>query len=558
MSTAPARAAACFLRSLALGLAALASLAAGAQDFTHSKLTVQGAAQVQVYVNGQYLGKSAGASRLALYARSLLPGDNVIALRASAAAAPFVVAELAGPFGRLGSGSLWRAAPAATAGSSLAWTQASYDDAAWAHALDEGATVPQGFPTGGPAHRMWLAAAPAGDVLLRARVYLPSAPADVPAGMGSGVSGGAGGEVVTVSTPQALQAALCNASSAGVCSDATPRIVQVASAIDFTASEGSTSRPGCYPQPLCPAPMANERLALLNGADTHCAGKTLFDVVFDKAGAEPLLVGSNKTLVGLGNDAALRGKGLFIGHGASNVVVRNLTIERINQGVVFAGDGITLDGADRVWIDHDRFDRIGRQMIVSGYGPASNVTISWNDFDGSDEISSYCNGRHYWNLLMLGEGDRITLADNWIRHFAGRAPHVGAGQGAMSLMHIAGNEFDDGSWHALDAYQPARVLMEGNAFDGVAVPILDSANAGFVWASLGVPTASHQQSCATWLGRPCVGNSAEPAPQPDNFRHDLTVLDYFQKFVPAAQRPAPFAADAVGRAIPFLAGPGHL
>ena len=128
----------------------------------------------------------------------------------------------------------------------------------------------------------------------------------------------------------------------------------------------------------------------------------------------------------------------------------------------------------------------------------------------------------------------------------------------MSLMHIAGNAFDDGSWHALDAYQPARVLMEGNAFDGVAVPILDSPDAGFVWASLGAPTAAHQQSCTSFLGRACVGNSSEPAPQPDNFRHDLTVLDYFQKFVPAAERPAPFAADAVHRAIPFLAGPGHL
>jgi hypothetical protein len=132
------------------------------------------------------------------------------------------------------------------------------------------------------------------------------------------------------------------------------------------------------------------------------------------------------------------------------------------------------------------------------------------------------------------------------------------GQGGMSPMHIANDEFDDGSWHALDACQPARVLLEGNAFEGAAVPILDSAGAGFAWGSLGAPTAAHRRSCATFRGRDCIGNLSDPAPQPDDFRHDLTVLDYFQKFVAAADRPAPFAADAVGRSIPFLAGPGHL
>ena len=92
-------------------VAALAAPAAHAFDPAKSKITVQGSGQVEIYVNGQYMGRSADATRLAAYARALVIGDNAIALRATKGASkkPFAVADLNGAFGRTGSGVLWRA-----------------------------------------------------------------------------------------------------------------------------------------------------------------------------------------------------------------------------------------------------------------------------------------------------------------------------------------------------------------------------------------------------------------------------------------------------------------
>lgn len=550
-------------RRLAGVLAGVAlGLSPGAQAFDpgKSKITVQGSGQVEVYINGQYMGRSADATRLAAYARALVIGDNAIALRATAgnAKSRFAVADLNGVFGRMGSGVLWRARLAVgseTSGPAGPWAGLGYDDSSWPLAAELDAQLPTGFPKGGPAHKVWVGDNAVGTVLLRATVYVPDALSSVPRGFGGQVNGGEGGEKVVVTTPQGLRDALCGASSNGTCTDNTPRIVKVKGTIDFTGSEGTQTKLGCYTA-QCTAPMKSERLALLNDADTHCDGKTKFDVTFDKAGATPLLIGSNKTLVGEGNQATIRGKGVIVGRGASNVVIRNLTFRDLNAGVVFAGDAITLNDADRVWIDHNRFNRIGRQMIVAGYGKAANVTISWNDFDGTNDYSPYCNGKHYWNLLLIGNADSITFSNNWVRHFSGRAPDVGAGTGS-SLMHLVNNAFEDGFWHALDAHQPARVLVEGNHFGNVSVPIIDSSDAGYVWAPLTQVSDSAQQNCRSFLGRDCTANFSEPLPQDNNFRQDLTVLDYFKKFAPAGGGLVPSSGAQALRSAPFFAGPGH-
>src|SRR5438128_6851798 len=125
----------------------------------------------------------------------------------------------------------------------------------------------------------------------------------------------------------------------------------------------------------CPAPMKTEYIEDILG---YCDGKPTFAFTYDKAGTKPLVVGSNKTIVGAGVDATIKGKGLSVGGGAQNVVIRNLTISDINPQIVWGGDAIHIDDADGVWIDHVRIARIARQMLVTGKGKATNVTFSWN------------------------------------------------------------------------------------------------------------------------------------------------------------------------------------
>lgn len=105
-------------------------------------------------------------------------------------------------------------------------------------------------------------------------------------------------------------------------------------------------------------------------------------MTYDSAGLQRLKIGSNKTLLGVGAHAGIQAMGLFIDGGACNVIVLNLTLSDINPRVVCGGNAFTLEDADDVWVDHDTFARVGRQMIVTGWGSATHVTMSNSEFDG--------------------------------------------------------------------------------------------------------------------------------------------------------------------------------
>lgn len=194
-------------------------------------------------------------------------------------------------------------------------------------------------------------------------------------GFGSAATGGLGGEVVQVRSTKALKYELCRSYSFGHCNDNSPREIQVAGTIDFTGTEGQGEGQGCQYGSACSAPYKSESLLFMDGNDAHCDGEEKTLVGFDRAGKRPLEIGSNKTVIGVGPSATIKGKGLRL-NGVSNVFIRNLTISDINQGVIFAGDAIAIARADLVWIDHNRFHNIGRQMIAGGFGPTTNITIS--------------------------------------------------------------------------------------------------------------------------------------------------------------------------------------
>ncbi|MET4323542.1 pectate lyase [Bradyrhizobium sp. JR4.1] len=385
-----------------------------------------------------------------------------------------------------------------------------------------------------------------------------NARSEAPKGFGAQATGGLGGEVVQVRSIEALNYELCRSYAFGHCNDNSPREIQVIGTIDFTGTEGRGEGQGCQYGNACSAPYKRESLLLLDGNDAHCNGKENTLVGFDRAGKRPLEIGSNKTVIGVGPSATIKGKGLRL-NGVSNIVIRNLTISDINEGVIFAGDGIAIARADLVWIDHNRFHNIGRQMIAGGFGPTTNITISWNDFDGSDTYSSYCNGEHYWNLLFLGGPQTITIANNYFHQISGRAPHV---DGAQAIVHLVNNYFHNtnaqqsgGFFHALDAGPSVQALIEGNYFDNIETPI--KAGSGHIFGFLGKASRTVQESCLAVLGRRCIENIATPAPQINGFRLDEAVI---RSFGTLSRRsiPLPFRVDNVPAVITARAGPGHL
>jgi len=332
----------------------------------------------------------------------------------------------------------------------------------------------------------------------------------VPVGFGAGTTGGEGGTVVTVSSPAELKAALCDSMSGGNCTDTTPRIIQIASAIDFRSTEGTRTSKGCtYSNNSC---SVNGKKEQILDVAAYCSGKTTYDITFDAAGTSPLRVGSNKTLIGIGADSAIKGKGLMLSGGVSNIVIRNLSVTDINDGVIWAGDAITIDNASRIWIDHNHIARIGRQMIVTGWGTAANVTISNNFLDGTTDYGHFCDGRHYWTMLLVGENQSITLIGNKIYNTAGRAPELGKQSTASSggTVHLVNNLYDQNYYMGIRTSDDVLSFIEGNYFTPRGLyfsPIFrDAGSNNLIYAPLDATVDRANIDCLANLGRNCSSN----------------------------------------------------
>lgn len=380
---------------------------------------------------------------------------------------------------------------------------------------------------------------------------------DLPVGFGAGTTGGKGGEVVRVTTPAQLAYELCRTRSGGKCTDHVARIIEVEGTIDFRGTQGTEVREVCLvnqcTNPLGePAP--SEYIAASLGA---CTTKPTVSMVSDAAGPTPLLMGSNKSLIGVGSNATIRGKGVTAAS-VKNLIIRNLHITDINPQLVWGGDAMTFDDVDHVWIDHNRFSLIGRQVLVSHWGPVSNVTVSWNDFDGRTPYSATCDGTHYYMMLLVGAADSFTITSNHVHHFGGRAPHTGTTNGTM-VMHMFNNYFEYAPYgHGLDAVaQTTLVLVEGNYYYNVARPVVSGSDPGIVLAPLANMSSTVSSACSSVLERACVANEADPAPSAGAFPADTRALTPFTG-KPATIVPLPYPASDVPKIVKDSVGPGRL
>lgn len=87
-----------------------------------------------------------------------------------------------------------------------------------------------------------------------------------------------------------------------------------------------------------------------------------------------IIVKSNKSLVGEGSSGVIKGKGLRIVSGATNIIIQNIMITDLNPQYVWGGDAITLDNTDLVWIDHVTV-RTSRSFSFALGPKRSNMTI---------------------------------------------------------------------------------------------------------------------------------------------------------------------------------------
>lgn len=309
--------------------------------------------------------------------------------------------------------------------------------------------------------------------------------------------------------------------------DDEPRVILLDKEYNFLESEGTTTENGCRPDSNTCGSKGQDAL---DGPNWCSASYPTVEVTYDVAATKPIDIKSNKSIVGVGDKGVVRGKGFRVVSGAENIIFQNFHITELNPQYIWGGDAIQMSGSDLIWIDHMKFSLIGRQFLVTGYESAGRVTISNSELDGETSWSASCNGEHYWTMLLIGENDKITLANNWIHNTSGRSPKVGT----TTTLHAVNNFFDTNGGHNFDVEEGAKILIEGNVFQDCKAPV-SAATLKLTSGLFNVPTAGDAASCSAALGRDCQINS-------------LSGSGDFGSFTDTAAVEAVGSADAVWKA----------
>jgi pectate lyase len=212
--------------------------------------------------------------------------------------------------------------------------------------------------------------------------------------------------------------------------------------------------------------------ALLDAADSD--GKKVIKIEGTIA-APVVRVRSDKTLIGVGDDATIEG-GIAISGSSdepvTNVIVKNLRVDGRTSGDDADNDAILIRRAHHVWIDHcEVFDGgDGNTDIVNG---ASWITVSWTRFHYTSQAPD--PGHRFSNLLGNSADNadedtgriKVTLHhDWWDTGCVERMPRVRFGQ-----VHVFDNYYSaTGNNYAIAAGQDAQIRIENNYFDGVNDP----------------------------------------------------------------------------------------
>jgi pectin lyase len=165
-----------------------------------------------------------------------------------------------------------------------------------------------------------------------------------PEGFGKGTTGGGTAACLVPSSVSELKTWL---------TDSTARCIVLDREFNFKGTEGTTTATGCRPASnTCPGNGGQDAINSANWCTNGNAGagSKSVQVTYDNAGVTAINLGSNKSIIGVGNKGVIRGKGLRIANGAKNIIIQNVHITELNPQYIWGGDAITLDKADLVWI----------------------------------------------------------------------------------------------------------------------------------------------------------------------------------------------------------------
>ncbi|GAB3462847.1 hypothetical protein GCM10027436_73220 [Actinophytocola sediminis] len=176
-----------------------------------------------------------------------------------------------------------------------------------------------------------------------------------------------------------------------------------------------------------------------------------------------LRVTSDKTIVGVGTRGHIVNGGFFLGDGVHNVIIRNLTIRDTLMASDdpddkdFDYDGIQLDNAHHVWIDHNTITRMNDGLIDSRLD-TTYLTVSWNVLAQNNK--SFGIG---WTSNVTS---RMTIHHNWIRDTNQRNPSTDN----VAYAHLYNNHLQNVTSYGNYARGATKMVLENSYFDNVKDP----------------------------------------------------------------------------------------
>ncbi|MFD7133063.1 RICIN domain-containing protein [Streptomyces sp. NPDC059894] len=174
-------------------------------------------------------------------------------------------------------------------------------------------------------------------------------------------------------------------------------------------------------------------------------------------------VKSDKTIVGVGTTGEIVNGGLNLGTGVHNVIIRNLTIRDTRMtdddpdDKVYDYDGIQMDTADHIWIDHNRIERMNDGLIDSRKD-TSYLTVSWNEL--GEVNKAFGIG---WTDNVTA---RMTIHHNWIHDTNQRNPSIDN----VALAHLYNNYLQNITSYGNLSRGAAKTVIENSYYENVNNP----------------------------------------------------------------------------------------
>ncbi len=200
---------------------------------------------------------------------------------------------------------------------------------------------------------------------------------------------------------------------------------------------------------------------LATALDTE--GKMIIRVYGEIKISSELPCRSNKTIVGVGDNAIIRGQGIALNK-RENVIFQNIHFMQSGD------DLIKLNGAQHIWVDHCSFSD-------GGANPSSS------DFDGTLDICkgtdfitvSYCHFFNHSKNILMSSSDgsanqdtdklRTTFYMNFFDETYQRNPRIRFG-----IVHVYNNYYKNNSIYCIASCENAKALVEDNYFEGCQHP----------------------------------------------------------------------------------------